>query len=209
MLVCVNKIQGFKMKWSPEDILKLKVLLDLYSINEVAQRMDRSIFAVKKKMSELGLKSKVRKRHEGKRIWTKEEEAKLVRAIYDKSSTKVIAKSLGKSTKAIRIKAMRMGYSLEFNSWTEEEIDTLTKMVSEGKSWNEISKAIGRPIPACQNKRDRLWLKPNRKGWTTKQEKYLLGERDKGVSFEDISLKLNKTTISVRRKYARLKKGIV
>jgi len=197
------------MKWSEEEILKLKTLLDFHSIDEVVEKTGRSIFAVKKKMWQLGLKSKIRKNHEGLRIWTKEEEQKLVRAIYDKSSTKSIAKSLGRSEKAVRLKARRMGYSLEFNSWTEKEIDLLTQMVSEAKSWSAISQAIGRPISACQNKRDRLWLNTNRKGWTTKEEKYLLRERAEGKSFKEISCSLNKTVISVRRKHARLKRGVV
>jgi hypothetical protein len=197
------------MKWSSEDLLKLEVLLEIYPIHKVAQSLGRGESGVKKKMSELGLKSKVRKTHRGERTWTEEEEAKLARAIYDKSSTKGIARSLGKSEKAIRLKASRMGYSLEYNAWTEDEIEMLSKMVSEGQSWEDISKAIGRPASACRNKRDRLWLDVNKKGWTGKEENYLLRERAKGTSFAEISTHLNKSVLAVRRKHARLKKGLL
>lgn len=190
------------MKWTEEDIKILKASLLVHPIPEVAKRLGRGVFAVKKKMTQLGLKSTVRTITTRTSWWTEKEVSSLKVWVSRGWPTKKIAKKLGKSEKAVRIKASRLGISLEFEAWSEQEVEDLTRMVKEGASWKEISAHLGRSITACENKGYRLLLKKPK--WTDSEIEKLLRLKTEGHTWKHIASELGRKKTTVMKKYQRL-----
>tara|TARA_A100001388_G_C28762296_1_gene498526 strand:+ start:628 stop:1266 length:639 start_codon:yes stop_codon:yes gene_type:complete len=203
-------------RWDHVEDTTLRVWCDQENLEQLAERLGRSVCSVKSRLQKLGIK---KKNIYPKKTWTDEMETYLkYRA--GKQSPKSIAKNLGVSRKVLRLKASRLGVSLRVYKnrlWTSDEIDLLIKMVEKSHylqdypppipSWDRIAKTIGRSPQSCRKKASELGLNLElKKEWRTTELKLVHNNRLIGMSYKDIAKKLNRTESSVRKRYARYKK---
>ena len=198
---------GYK-RWDYIEDTILKTWCDQESCEQLAERLERSVYSVKSRLQTLGVK---KKNIYPNKTWTKEMET-FLRSRAGKQSPKSIAKNLGVSRKVLRLKASRMGISLRVYKnrlWTANDIDFLISQVEKGvnPTWESISKKMDRTPQSCRKKASELGITlEQRKEWKTTELKYIHNSRLIGMSYKSIANKLNRTESSVRKRYARYKK---
>ena len=194
--------------WEPIEDTILKTWCDKESCEQLAQRLGRSVGSVKSRLQTLGIK---KKNIYPKKTWTKEMERYLKNRA-GKQSTKSIAKNLGVSIKALRLKASRLNVCLRTHKnrlWKVDEVDLLIKMIESSDSWSKVSKVLGKSPQSCRKKASELGLTLKLKvEWKTTELRYIHNNRLIGMSYKEISTHLNRTETSVRKRYARYKKEV-
>ena len=196
--------------------LRLRTWCDQENLEQLAQRLDRSIGSVKSRLQALGIK---KKNIYSNQTWTEEMETYLKSRAGNQSS-KSIAKNLGVSRTVLRLKASRLGVSLRVHKnrlWSSEEINSLIHMVGEANilkecspSWGRISKSLGRSPDSCRKKAFELDLNLGlKKEWNLRELKEIHRRRSNGDPYRTIAKSLNRTEGSVRKRYARYKKEVL
>ena len=203
-------------RWDLVDDSTLRVWCDQENLEQLAERLGRTVSSVKSRLQTLGIK---KKNIYPKKTWTKEMET-FLKSRAGKQRSKSIAKNLGVSREVLRLKASRLGVSLRVYKnrlWTVEEIDLLIHLVKKATalkvypppipSWERISKTVGRSPQSCRKKAGELGLNLDvKKEWRTTELKLVHNNRLIGMSYKDIAKNLNRTESSVRKRYARYKK---
>jgi len=190
-------------KWTDEDILLLKASLLVHPIPEVAKILGRGVFAVKKKMTQLGLKSTKRVETVRSNCWT-DREVRILKTWSAKGWTaNRIAKKIGKTEKAVNVKASKLKISLNHQSWSEEDVEILVKMYNEGISTREISEHFERSVSACLKKLNSLCVQ--RSSWSEEEVETLFRLKTEGKTWDRIASKLGRKRHAVMRKYHREK----
>lgn len=110
--------------WTPAEDKELLRLLKMhrYSYAELEQRLKRTAGAIQKRVCDLGVKERPIKAYTHD-MWTKAQEQELKKMIIGGSGYTVIAKQIGKSTKAIQGKIYRT-YGTERLDKVRERINT-------------------------------------------------------------------------------------
>ena len=191
-------------KWTDEDILLLKASLLVHPIPEVAKILGRGVFAVKKKMNQLGLKSTKRVETVRSNWWT-DREVRILKTWSAKGWTaKRIAKKIGKTEKAVNVKASKMKISLNHQSWSEDDVELLIQMYNEGIPMAEIAEHFERSISACSNKLKELCVQKSY-SWSEEEVETLFRLKSEGKTWDRIASKLGRKRHAVMRKYHREK----
>lgn len=196
------------MRWSDEEVLILKTWSQWETVKQMAERLGRSEGSVKNKLYEEGIFLRQKRPFIApERSWSKEDIDYLKKNAKD-ISTPYIAKRLGKSIKAVRTKASRLGLSLQKRNraWSEEQVDTLFRMVEENQPWSEIAKAIGKRADVCRKRAYDFMLKAEHKRrWTQEEDSTLKSLReDQELSFPEIALQLDRSIQATRKRYYRI-----
>jgi len=90
--------------------------------------------------------------------WT-EEDIKLLKRLYPRGNTKMIAEKLCRPLTAVRQKAYDMGMKTEvYNYWTEEDLDILSELYPDMQT-NELARRFGRSAGSVKTKARQLGLK--------------------------------------------------
>jgi len=196
------------MRWSDEEVLILKTWSQWETAKQIAERLGRSEGSIKNKLYEEGILLRQKRPHIApERSWSKEDVEYLKRYAKD-TSTKHIAKRLGKSIKAVRTKATRLGISLQkrHRAWSDDQVDTLFRMVEENRPWSEIAEAIGKKADVCRKRAYDFMLKADHKRrWTQEEDDRLkILREDKGMSFLEIANQLGRSMQATRKRYYRI-----
>lgn len=111
--------------WTKEEEQQLIYLAENYDINEIASIMDKSYESIVSKLYGLGLKAK----NKSNRPWTEEESQLLLELLTTYSSFEV-AKMLNRSEEAIMVRAIKLGYNIDYRHrrWTSDEETTLADL---------------------------------------------------------------------------------
>ena len=195
-------------RWDYIEDLTLRTWCDQENLEQLAQRLERSVGSVKSRLQTLGIK---KKNIYPNKTWTKEMET-LLKSRAGTQSSKSIAKNLGVSQRVLRLKASRLGVSLRVHKnrlWAVEEIDLLIHLINYCGvfSWDRISNTLGRSPQSCRKKAFELDLNLGvKKEWNIRELKEVHQRRSNGDSYRVIAKTLNRTEGSVRKRYARYKK---
>ena len=102
--------------------------------------------------------------NEGKKLfrgpwsWTKDN-IKLLRRLYPKGNTKMIAEKLCRPLTAVRQKAYDIGMKKDtYNYWTEDDLKLLTKLYASTKT-DELAQRFGRSADSVKFKARQLGIK--------------------------------------------------
>ena len=90
--------------------------------------------------------------------WT-EDDIKLLKQLYPRGNTKMIAEKLCRPLTAVRQKAYDMGMKTEvYNYWTEDDLELLTELYPDTVT-DELAKQFGRSAGSVKTKARQLGLK--------------------------------------------------
>jgi len=90
--------------------------------------------------------------------WT-EDDIKLLKQLYPRGNTKMIAEKLCRPLTAVRQKAYDMGMKTDiYKYWTEDDLELLTKLYSDTIT-DELVKRFGRSAGSVKTKARQLGLK--------------------------------------------------
>lgn len=193
-------------KWTEEDINLLKASLLVHPVPEVAKILGRGVFAVKKKMAQLGLKSTKRVETARSNWWT-DREVRILKTWSAKGWTaKRIAKKIGKTEKAVNVKASKMKISLNHQSWSEGDVEILIQMYNEGVPMTEIAEHFGRSVSACSKKLKELCVQKSY-SWSDEEVETLFRLKAEGQTWDRIASKLGRKRHAVMKKYHREKQA--
>ena len=93
--------------------------------------------------------------------WT-QDDIKLLKRLYPRGNTRMIAEKLGRPLTAVRQKAYDMGMKTEvYNYWTEDDLAILTRLYPEMET-NELAKRFGRSAGSIKTKARQLGLKKSK-----------------------------------------------
>lgn len=209
--------------WTKNDVRQLRKMYLTSSNSEIAVKIKRTCSAVQAKIRKLGLYQEFKKQgltrkvtnNSGINLWTNHE-IDILKKRYPENTCAKVAKELGRTSKAVRIKARRLGLSANQskNLWTAEDDAFIKKYYSK---WpiEKIAKKLGRTPLRVQR---RAWKKHltgstrTKQRFWTKQEirklEYFLSLR---YSREEIATKLGRSIESVGGKIKRLglKKSLI
>jgi len=137
--------------WSENEVKLLKKLYQDKSVRNIADKLGRSLKAVKSKASAIGLT------REGPRFWSNQEMARL-KKLHSNKTNKDIAKQLGRSVWAVAAKAHKLGLTEKPRVWSKKELNLL-KRLYPSKTAEEIAGQMGRAVPATRLRIVKLGLK--------------------------------------------------
>jgi hypothetical protein len=90
--------------------------------------------------------------------WT-EDDIKLLKQLYPRGNTKMIAEKLCRPLTAVRQKAYDMGMKTEiYNYWTEDDLELLARLYPDTMT-NELARRFGRSAGSVKTKARQLGLK--------------------------------------------------
>jgi hypothetical protein len=90
--------------------------------------------------------------------WT-EDDIKLLKRLYPRGNTRMIAEKLGRPLTAVRQKAYDMGMKTEvYHYWTEDDLEILSRLYPEMET-DELAKRFGRSAGSVKTKARQLGLK--------------------------------------------------
>jgi hypothetical protein len=90
--------------------------------------------------------------------WT-EDDIKLLKQLYPRGNTKMIAEKLCRPLTAVRQKAYDMGMKTEiYNYWTEDDLELLARLYPDTMT-NELARRFGRSTGSVKTKARQLGLK--------------------------------------------------
>ena len=189
--------------WTEEKLQYVKDQVMTRSISDVAKEIGKSESTVASKLKREGFNIKEHRGYVTKipkpNAWTQKEIAYLKRHAGKKTSIE-IAKKINRSRLAVKVKATRLGLTLEKNPWSEEQTETLYQLHEAGYSTRQISEHIGRSIDSVRVKMRACLLETNYI-WSEEDVAYLHEQKRKGISFSEISQKLGRTKQACSKKY--------
>jgi len=90
--------------------------------------------------------------------WT-DDDIKLLKQLYPKGNTKMIAEKLSRPLTAVRQKAYDMGMKTDiYNYWTEDDLELLARLYPDTIT-NELAKRFGRSAGSVKTKARQLGLR--------------------------------------------------
>lgn len=90
--------------------------------------------------------------------WT-QDDIKLLKRLYPRGNTRMIAEKLGRPLTAVRQKAYDMGMKTEvYNYWTEDDLEILTRLYPEMET-DELARRFSRSAGSIKTKARQLGLK--------------------------------------------------
>jgi hypothetical protein len=90
--------------------------------------------------------------------WTAED-IKLLKQLYPRGNTKMIAERLGRPLTAVRQKAYDMGMKTDvYKYWTEDDLEFLVELYPDTAT-NELARRFGRSVGSVETKARQLGLK--------------------------------------------------
>jgi len=93
--------------------------------------------------------------------WT-EDDIKLLKQLYPRGNTKMIAEKLSRPLTAVRQKAYDMGMKTSiYNYWTEDDLELLTRLYPDTET-GDLAKRFGRSAGSVKTKARQLGLKKSR-----------------------------------------------
>jgi hypothetical protein len=93
--------------------------------------------------------------------WT-EDDIRLLKKLYPRGNTKMIAEKLCRPLTAVRQKAYDMGMKTDiYNYWTEEDLELLTELYPNTMT-SELAKRFGRSAGSVKTKARQLGLKKSK-----------------------------------------------
>ena len=140
------------------------------------------------------------------RPWTPEED-EAVRERFASSGLSGLARELGRTETAVRIRAGRFGLKTrQRRLWSGDEVRRLGDLIREGKTIAESARILGRPVASVQLKMRALGLTSSRRArpWTSDQLDFLRGCFDQGLPLREIGSRLGRTPEACRQKACRL-----
>ena len=143
-------------RWSDEDTSLLRSLSTMRTAKEMAEIFDRPEHSVKSKLKALGIKLRDQRAHRAgvkRGDWTKEQ-IRYLRSQAGLKSSREIGERIGRSSRAVRLKARTLGLSLQSNPWSMRDMDLLSELRAEGISWTIIAQRLGRSVGAVRAKHD-------------------------------------------------------
>jgi hypothetical protein len=132
------------VSWSVDEIKLLKKLYPIEGAQSIADKLGRSLKAVKSKAASIGLKK------EGARPWSNQEIA-LLKKLYLKNSPRDIANKLGRTHFAVAVKAYKLGLTEKPHEWSKRELNLLKKLYPN-KTAQEIANQIRKTVRAKRKK---------------------------------------------------------
>jgi len=201
----MEKPKNHKKKWDHVEEATLCFHSKHKPVGEVAKFLGRTSNAVKVKAKALGVsikKDPILKPNS----WTEEE----IRYLGEKAgneTSKEIAKAIGRTSNAVKVKATRLGLSLEKSPWTEEQTNLLYDLYEKGFSTRQMSEEIGRSIESVRVKMRGSMLSTNYI-WSKEDIKLLLQYKSENRSWKVIEKELGRSQYSVRKKYYKTIKAI-
>lgn len=187
-------------EWTKEEINTLKNMLGKYNVPTIAIKLNRTYEAVRIKLVRLGISNT--KEHTG--LITIGELSKLLKV--ERNTVKNWTLRHGLPYKSLIPNSTKEFYFIdpaEFWCWA--------KYNREKIQFSNIEKN-SLPPELCwvddERSKDKYYLKKNSyTKWTVKEETSLINLRSQGLSFKKIGEQMNRTTLSVERRYSRLKKS--
>jgi len=141
-------------RWSEKDIRELKMIYRYKTLSQMSEFLKRPEAGVKFKLMELGInltRDRGHLRVNPRDGWS-DEEVRILKKYIGKKDSNEISRYLNRTPKAIKHKALCLGYSLKKSSWTRVEMDILLARRENGVSWSDISVELGKTARACQGK---------------------------------------------------------
>lgn len=190
------------VKWTEEEIHKLKELAITHTTEEIAEILNKT----EKQVYNKAVKLKISVNRNRRNLWT-EEDTKILLNLYDSYEFHLIVKVMKKSEATIKIKAKELGLELKFKNrtkWTLSE-EQLLKEYAEIYTVSEIASLLERTISSINSKLKNMGITalPSSKYWT-KEEEEQLKNFAKELSTEEIAQKMNKSYEAVNQKLYQL-----
>jgi len=136
--------------WSKKDLDILKRLYTIEELQVIAEKLGRSISAVRGKAHKLGLKNQ-----NAVVPWSIQEET-LLKKLYPDNTIPEIASQIGRSVAAITNRAQRLELK-KCRAWSKKELNLLKKLYPR-RTAQELAEQIGRPVQAVRLRLFRLGL---------------------------------------------------
>lgn len=189
--------------WTEERFQYVKEQILTRSISDVAKEIGKSESTVASKLKREGINVRELRGYVTKipkpNAWELCEIAYLKKFAGKKTSIE-IAKALNRTRLAVKVKATRLGLTLEKNPWSEEQTEMLYRLHEQGYNTRQISEHIGRSIDSVRTKMRACLLETNYI-WTDEDIKYLIEQKEEGVCFSEIGKKLGRTKQACSKKY--------
>ncbi|MEK4031199.1 helix-turn-helix domain-containing protein [Pseudobacillus sp. FSL P4-0506] len=186
--------------WTAEDVTELKEHIGTYTLATIAKNMDRSVTALEVKMKRLGISST--KLQTG--FITTGELARILHV--NRRTVKCWIKNHQLSHIKKVTRSIRTFYFIDpvaFWEWAEQNKDKV--------QFSNIAPHALPPEPEWVGKERmkehtyKLTKKRSYQIWTTKEDEQLLEMRKKGMIYKDIGQILNRSSVSVARRYERIR----
>lgn len=186
-----------RQEWNNEEIEYLKEHIGFRKISIIAQNMGRSYESVRIKMNRLGMSNT--KSQTG--LVTMGELAKLLKVERNTIKGWVERHGLSCMKKITRnSKRFYLIHPSDFWKWAETH--------KEKVQFSNIDSQVLLPEPEWvdeERRKDRQIVKKKvYKNWTTKEDQRLLELRKKGLTYAEVGLRMNRSSISVERRYKRI-----
>lgn len=141
--------------WPKDDVALLKRLFLVKTAQEVADRLARSVWSVRRKAYKMGLQRTIAP-------WS-EDEVKLLKELYPHESRKVMANKLGRSLSSITNKAHKLGLKqLRRSLWSKRELNMLKELYPYQDS-RTVADKLGRSVLSITDKAFALGLKKRKR----------------------------------------------
>lgn len=208
--VKIRKVRTLDLKhhnttWTDEEVAYLKKEIKKKTIAQIAEELGRSVSSVGCKLSTEGIS--VRKTRRYLRTaprpsdWSWED-VDYLKAHAGRKTSMEIGEAIGKTARAVKIKATRLGISLQQNAWSDEELERLTEMVGQKLKWGVIGKKLKRTPEAVRAKASYIMV-TNSPAWSKSELDKLFQLKSEGHTWAQIAKALGRSKSSVNKKYWR------
>jgi hypothetical protein len=178
--------------WSKDEVKLLKKLFPRGRVREIAERIGRSLPAVRQKAYYMGIRTT------GNRFWSANE-VQLLKKLYQDENAQRIADKLGRSLKAVKGKASAIGLKKQgSHPWSRQEIALLKKLYPDNSA-RDIASRLGRTVLAVQQKASKLGLGKSIRVWS-KRELNLLKRLYPSKMAEQIAEQIGRPVQATRKK---------
>ncbi len=142
-----------KGQWSADEVRLLKELLPNKKLSEIAEKLGRSVDAVKCKRYSIGIRYP-------RSLWS-EGEIKLVKKLYPGQGPYEAARKIGRSVGAVGQKAYEMGVKRigrrPYRRWSDDEVRLLKELLPN-KKLSDIAQRLGRSAEMVRAKANKMGL---------------------------------------------------
>ncbi len=190
------------MRWTKDEVNQLIRLSKTYTMEEIAEMLNKTERQVYNKLAKLGISINKNK----KNVWT-EKDTQILINLHDSYELHLISKVMKKPEPSIREKAKVLGLELKFKNktrWTLAE-EQLLREYASNYTVNEIAYLLERTTSSVNGKLRYMGIKalPSLKFWTPEEEEELK-RLSSDLSIEEIAKKMNKSYESIREKLYHL-----
>ena len=162
---------------------------------QVAEKLGRTEFSVKRRIKTLGISKESLK----KSNWSQEEDD-FLKESYEELSSQEIAEKLNRSEIAVKARFRMLGFK-KFSHWSQEEEDFLKNNYKE-MSFKEIGEKLGRTANSVRNHVQTLGL--TRKNYFSEGEDYFIKSNYQDMSNKEMAEILNRPIGAINSRVTRL-----